>query len=167
MTNVLQVFVHYISLYLAKSFRDEALTAATVKIPVSWDVTPCSQASYPRNSKTTGYENFHPQTRTYVQQNRVNPLASNDIYTLCRIAQLTSRCRILNIYSTNTLTEYFKHAAHSPFFFSLSSRCRLFHNAIFFGSCIIHILNTECAKVLKKFWRPRVNATQQTHNVAS
>ena len=24
---------------------------------------------------------------------------------------------ILNIYSTNILTEYFKHAAHSPFFF--------------------------------------------------
>ena len=26
-----------------------------------------------------------------------------------------------------------------------SARCRLFHNAIFFGSCNIHILNTECA----------------------
>ena len=35
-------------------------------------------------------------------------------------------------------------------FFSLSSRCRLFHNAIFFGSCIIHILYTGCAKILKK-----------------
>ena len=33
-----------------------------------------------------------------------------------------------------------KHAAHSPFF---SSKCRLFHNATFFGSCIIHILHTE------------------------
>ena len=32
----------------------------------------------------------------------------------------------------------------------LSSRCRLFHNAIFFGSCNIHILNTECAKIKKK-----------------
>jgi len=28
-----------------------------------------------------------------------------------------------------------------PFF---SSKCRLFHNAAFFGSCIIHILHTEC-----------------------
>ena len=37
-----------------------------------------------------------------------------------------------------------KHAAQSPFF---SSKCRLFHNAIFFGSCIIHILHTECAKI--------------------
>jgi hypothetical protein len=41
-------------------------------------------------------------------------------------------------------TEYFKHAAHTPFF---SSKCRLFHNATFFGSCIIHILHIECAKI--------------------
>ena len=41
-------------------------------------------------------------------------------------------------------TEYFKYAAHSPFF---SSKCRLFHNATFFGSCIIHILHTGCAKI--------------------
>ena len=44
-----------------------------------------------------------------------NPLASNDVYTR-RTAQLTSRRYILNIYSTNILTEYFKPAAHSPFF---------------------------------------------------
>ena len=31
-----------------------------------------------------------------------------------------------------------------------SSSFRLFHNAIFFGSCTIHILNTGCAKILKK-----------------
>jgi len=36
---------------------------------------------------------------------------------------------------------------HNLRFFS--SKCRLFHNATFFGSCIIHILNTECAKILK------------------
>ena len=45
----------------------------------------------------------------------VNPLAPNDVY-ICRTAQLTSRRCILYIYSTNILTEYFKHAAHSPFF---------------------------------------------------
>ena len=45
-----------------------------------------------------------------------NPLTPNDIY-ICRTAQLTSRSRILNIYSTNILTDYFKHDAHSPFFF--------------------------------------------------
>ena len=48
----------------------------------------------------------------------LNPLAPNDVY-ISRTTQLTSRCCILNIYSTNILTEYFKHAAHSPFFFSL------------------------------------------------
>jgi len=44
--------------------------------------------------------------------------------------------------SSNISTEYFKHAAHSLFF---SSKCRSFHNATFFGSCIIQILHTECA----------------------
>ena len=47
-------------------------------------------------------------------------------------------------FSTTISIEYFKHAAHSPFF---SSKCRLFHNATFFGSCIIHILHTGCAKI--------------------
>jgi hypothetical protein len=47
-------------------------------------------------------------------------------------------------FSTNIGTEYLKHAAHSPFF---SSNCRLFHNATFFGSYIIHILDTGCAKI--------------------
>ena len=44
-----------------------------------------------------------------------NPLAHNDVH-ISRTAQLTSRRCILNIYSINILTEYFKHAAHSPFF---------------------------------------------------
>jgi len=40
----------------------------------------------------------------------------------------------------------------------LSSKCALFYNATFFGSCIIHILYTECAKIKKKkFRRQRVN----------
>ena len=46
----------------------------------------------------------------------INPLASNDVY-VSRTAQLTPRRCILSIYSTNILTEYFKHAAPSPFFF--------------------------------------------------
>ena len=58
-------------------------------------------------------------------------------------------------YSTNICTEYFKHAAHSPFFFS--SKCCIFHNATFFGSCVIHILYTDVLKLKKKkFWRQRV-----------
>jgi hypothetical protein len=39
----------------------------------------------------------------------VNPLKPNDLY-MRRTEQLTSRCCILYIYSTNTRTEYFKHA---------------------------------------------------------
>ena len=35
---------------------------------------------------------------------------------ICLTAPQTSRCCILYIYSTNTRTEYFKHAAHSLFF---------------------------------------------------
>ena len=40
----------------------------------------------------------------------INLLKPNDIYML-RTAALTSRRCILYIYSTNTRTEYFKHAA--------------------------------------------------------
>ena len=72
---------------------------------------------------------------------------------ICRTAQLTSRRCILNIYSTDIITEYFEHAAHYPFFFS--SRCHLFHNAIFFGSFNIHILNTGYSKILKKITAPK------------
>ena len=49
------------------------------------------------------------------------------------------------IYSTNIRTEYFKHAAHSPFFPLETAVC--FIMLPFFGSGIIHILNTECAKI--------------------
>jgi len=48
------------------------------------------------------------------------------------------------IFSTNINTEYFKHAAYSPFF---SSKYLLFPNATFFGPCIIHILHTGCVKI--------------------
>ena len=40
----------------------------------------------------------------------INLLKPNDIY-ICRTTALTSRRYILNIYSTNIRTEYFKHAA--------------------------------------------------------
>ena len=64
---------------------------------------------------------------------------------MSRTAPLTSKRCILYIYSTNVGTEYFKHALYSPFFFS--SKFSLFHNANFFGSCIIHILYTGCAEI--------------------
>jgi len=47
-----------------------------------------------------------------MQEFNVNILKPNDIYIyICRTAELTSRRYILNIYSTNIHTEYFKHAA--------------------------------------------------------
>jgi hypothetical protein len=63
---------------------------------------------------------------------------------ICRIGPLNSKSCILYIYSTNIRTEYFKHAAHSPFF--------PLQNAVyfillpFFGSCIIHVLYTGVLK---------------------
>ena len=76
----------------------------------------------------------------------INPLAPNDVY-IRRTAQLTSRRCILNIYSTNILTEYFKHAADSPFF-SLSLQDAVYFITLsFFGSRNINILYTECAKI--------------------
>ena len=53
----------------------------------------------------------HLHTNT-TQNNTINLLKPNDIYIyICRTAALNSRRYILNIYSTNIHTEYFKHAA--------------------------------------------------------
>ena len=51
-------------------------------------------------------------------------------------------------YSTNICTEYCKQAAHSTFF-SLQNAV-YFIMLPFFGSCVIHILYTGCAKIKKK-----------------
>jgi hypothetical protein len=45
----------------------------------------------------------------------INLLTPNDPY-MGRTAPLTSKRRILYIYSSNIVTEYFKHALYSPFF---------------------------------------------------
>ena len=45
--------------------------------------------------------------------------------------------------------------------FFFSSRCRLFHNAIFFGSCNIYILYTGFAKILKKIPAPKGYSKQK------
>jgi hypothetical protein len=68
---------------------------------------------------------------------------------ICRTAPLTSRRCILYIYSTNIRTEYFKHAAHSPFF--PLQNAVYFIMLPFFGSCVIHILNTGVLKFKRKF----------------
>jgi hypothetical protein len=60
---------------------------------------------------------------------------------------LPSRCCILYIFFNKYKYDYFKHAAHSPFF---PYKCRLFHNATFFGFCNIHILHTGVLKFQSK-----------------
>ena len=53
---------------------------------------------------------FWKSNEKYLQIISFNLLKPNDIY-ICRTAALTSRRYILNIYSRNIHTEYFKHAA--------------------------------------------------------
>ena len=67
----------------------------------------------------------------------VNPQLPNDIYSyLCSTALLTSRCCILYIIQQIHLQNSLN-MLHNLLFFS--SKCRLFHNANYFGSCVIHI----------------------------
>ena len=74
----------------------------------------------------------------------INCLTPNDTY-MGSTAPLTSKRVILDMYSTNIGTEYFKRDLYCPFFFS--SQCSLFHKANLFGSYIIYILYTGCAKI--------------------
>ena len=48
--------------------------------------------------------------------------------------------------------------------FFFSSKCLLFHNATFFGPCIIHILNTGVIKLKRKFRRQRVRIVSVLKN---
>ena len=82
-------------------------------------------------------------TALKLSDTHITHLTPND-HISGRTATLTSRCCIFYLFNKYT-TEYFKHAAYSLFF--SSSKCRLFHNATFFGSCIIHISYTECAEI--------------------
>jgi hypothetical protein len=99
----------------------------------------------------------------------VNHLTPNDHFS-GRTAPLTSRRCILYIYSTNIRTEYFKRAAHSPFF-PLQTAV-YFIMLPFFGSCIIHILYTGVLKFKRKFRRqkvkrPKLEADHLSPSIAS
>ena len=81
-----------------------------------------------------------------VPKHHIKPLTPNDPYR-GRTSSLTSKRCILYIRSTNIGTQYFKHGITSLFF---SSKFSLFHNSNVYGSCIIHILYTVCARIKEK-----------------
>jgi len=114
-------------------------------------------------SHTTNVLLFKFRCNIFIGVRIINPLTPNDPYR-GRTAPITSKRCILYIYSTNIGTEYFKHGLYSPFF--LFSKCSLFHNSNVFGSCIIHILYTGCAKIKKKSFR-RQKVKEMPGSVAS
>ena len=76
--------------------------------------------------------------------NVINPLTPNDPYR-GRTAPLTSKVSFYIFIQQILVLNILNMVYYSPFFFSL--RCSLFHNSNVFGSCIIHILYIECAKI--------------------
>ena len=57
-----------------------------------------------------------------IKKKLINPLTPNDLYSV-RTAPLTSKRCILDIYSTNIDTEYFKHVIYSPFYSLQNAVC--------------------------------------------
>jgi len=88
----------------------------------------------------------------FVMSLLINSLTPNDPYSR-RTALLTSKRCILYIYSTNIGTEYFKLDIYSPFFSLQNAVCFIILNI--FGSCIIQILYTGCAKIKKIIPAPK------------
>ena len=74
-------------------------------------------------------------THDMLPQHQINRLTPNDTY-MGRTAPLTSKHRILYIYSTNIGTEYFKHALYSPFFSLQNAVCFIML------TCLIPVLFT-------------------------
>jgi len=135
----------------------------SVYIPVTWGVGEARGANatpmffLPKNN-FFGYwvEEGQIQTGVIVGERctYINPLTPNDHYS-GRTTTLTSKRCILYIYSTNIVTEYFKRGIYSPFFPLQNAVCSIILTYFVFGSCIIHILYTGCAKIKKIIPAPK------------
>jgi len=73
----------------------------------------------------------------------INPLTPNDPYS-GRTAPLTSKVAFYIIIQQIKVLNILNIVYTLRF---SSSKCSLFHNYNIFGSCFIHILYTECAKI--------------------
>ena len=106
----------------------------------SFNLKPREQQTTYRRSRPSG-QHSHIKFQT----SQFNPLTPSDIYS-GRTAPLTSKFAfyifIQQIQLLNILN-----MVYTLLFFS--SKCSLFNNSNVFGSFIIHILYTECAKIKK------------------
>ena len=78
-----------------------------------------------------------------VEAGMFNPLKPNDTYS-GRIAPLTSERCILYIYSTNIVTEYFKHGIYSPSFFFQNAVCFII---LTYFVPVLFTFYIQCAKI--------------------
>jgi hypothetical protein len=102
----------------------------------------CSfKATYGHSGMPLGSTNRHGWHKWEPLLNHLTP---NGHFSGCT-APLTSRRYILYIYSTNIRAEYFKHAAHSPFF-SLQNVV-YFIILPFLVPVLFTFLYTGCAKI--------------------
>ena len=135
-----------LSLDRSKYFYLFHVILATEKdlFPVQHSATRVSIGSspYPYALRT---ESLWPLICFYLQSSEfiLNRLTPNDPY-MARTAPLTSKSRILYIYSTNIGTEYFKHALYSPFFSLQNAVCFIML------TCLVPVLFTFCIQDVLK-----------------